>query len=319
MRYAWFLGLLLLACSAENPPQEVVPFLPLVKTPVVIPIVDAGSDADFVEPDRFPTLLGSYSTKFLWAEARAKNIDRALFAPIILDSEEEFSFNKTVGPRTVANGFVEAPVIFMGEVEKGVGGGVCQVSSTLHAAAWYAALDIVERQPHSRPSKYIPLGLDATVSFPEECQDAGPECYAPDLRIRNQYNFPVRLTLAVSMNLAQPRVAILTAEVWGRGRNPPKLTYSFQSVRREDFKQRIKKVPGKTTGYFHKAQKGLAGQLVTGYLKGPDLKTYLRSRSNYPATDEIWEVAEDWPENGPFPWDPLDAGLDSGLDAGVGR
>jgi vancomycin resistance protein YoaR len=75
-----------------------------------------------------------------------------------------FSFNEAVGERTAAFGFEKSVVLRDGMLAEGMGGGACQVASTLHAAALLAGLEIVERAPHSRPSAYIRMGLDATVA-----------------------------------------------------------------------------------------------------------------------------------------------------------
>ncbi|HYP90083.1 MAG TPA: VanW family protein, partial [Polyangiaceae bacterium] len=77
----------------------------------------------------------------------ARYLDGTLLAP-----GEVWSFNRTVGPRTVERGFVDAPVIVADEVEPGVGGGVCQVATTLFAAGVLGGLDVVQRRSHSRPS-----------------------------------------------------------------------------------------------------------------------------------------------------------------------
>ena len=78
-----------------------------------------------------------------------------------------FSFNDAVGERTATFGFEKAQVLRDGMLAEGVGGGACQVASTLHAAALLAGLDITQRTPHSRPSAYIRMGLDATVAYPK--------------------------------------------------------------------------------------------------------------------------------------------------------
>jgi vancomycin resistance protein YoaR len=91
-----------------------------------------------------------------------------------------FSFNDILGERSEARGFRFAPVIAGGMVVEGMGGGTCQVASTLNAAAFFAGLVVVERRPHSRPSSYIKLGLDATVSYP-----------SLDLKLKNPFDFPV--------------------------------------------------------------------------------------------------------------------------------
>ena len=80
---------------------------------------------------------------------------------------EEFSFNKTVGERNKKRGYKDAPIIFHGEKSYGVGGGVCQVSSTLYMAAINAGLEITERHTHSESVAYAP-GTDATVVYGEK-------------------------------------------------------------------------------------------------------------------------------------------------------
>ena len=79
---------------------------------------------------------------------------------------KEFSFNKVVGQRTAARGFKEAKVIAGGQYEMGLGGGICQVSSTLYNAVITAGLTATERHPHAFPSTYLPMGQDATVDWP---------------------------------------------------------------------------------------------------------------------------------------------------------
>src|SRR6185503_4092540 len=79
--------------------------------------------------------------------------------------------------------------IFKGEMRPGVGGGTCQVASTLHAVAFFGGLEILERLPHSRPSAYIPMGLDATVVYP-----------VVDMKLKNPHPFPVVLHTKVQGN-----------------------------------------------------------------------------------------------------------------------
>jgi vancomycin resistance protein YoaR len=98
----------------------------------------------------------------------------------ILKPHELFSFNEVVGDRTEKEGYRVAPVISGGELIDGLAGGMCQIASTLHAAAFFAGLEIVSSTPHSRPSAYIPLGLDATVVYP-----------TTDLKLRNPFDFPI--------------------------------------------------------------------------------------------------------------------------------
>lgn len=81
----------------------------------------------------------------------------------VVEPGQEFSFNEVVGNTSLERGYQEAAVIRNGEVALGAGGGVCQVSTALYIAAVKANLEIVERHPHSVPSDYAPIGLDATI------------------------------------------------------------------------------------------------------------------------------------------------------------
>ncbi|WP_332697511.1 VanW family protein [Halalkalibacter lacteus] len=93
---------------------------------------------------------------------------------------EVFSFNEIVGKRTKERGYLPAPVIVRGELSEGIGGGICQVSSTLYNAVDHAGLEIVQRYSHSRRVPYVPRGRDATVSW-----------YGPDFVFRNKLNQPI--------------------------------------------------------------------------------------------------------------------------------
>jgi len=115
---------------------------------------------------------------------RAHNVELAAskLDGVILESGAVLSFNERVGARTRAEGFEPAPVIASGRLRQGMGGGVCQVSTTLHVAALRAGLVVVERRPHSRPSHYVDPGLDATVVYGRF-----------DYRLENPYPFAVRV------------------------------------------------------------------------------------------------------------------------------
>src|SRR5205814_6911244 len=112
--------------------------------------------------------VGTYTTEYGGVPNRIHNvqlvahlIDDHLIAP-----GDEFSFNKTTGERNAAKGFLEAPVIVNGELQTGLGGGVCQVSTTVFNAAYEAGLPITERTNHALFISHYPLGRDATVDYP---------------------------------------------------------------------------------------------------------------------------------------------------------
>ncbi|WZL71791.1 VanW family protein [Clostridiaceae bacterium 35-E11] len=113
-------------------------------------------------------LLGVYVTTFnAGNQSRTHNIILAAreMNGTVLMPGEIFSFNKIVGPRTKDRGYQDAPVIFKGELVEGLGGGVCQASSTLYNAVLLSNLKVVERIKHTIPSSYVPKGQDATVSY----------------------------------------------------------------------------------------------------------------------------------------------------------
>jgi len=93
---------------------------------------------------------------------------------------ELFSFNKVVGMRTKERGYQQAPIIVRGELAEGIGGGICQVSSTLYNAVDRAGVQIVERYSHSKRVPYVLAGRDATVSW-----------NGPDFSFHNPYNQPL--------------------------------------------------------------------------------------------------------------------------------
>lgn len=112
------------------------------------------------------TLLGTYSTAYNPNIPRATNVALAAsrINGVIVAPGESFSYTRTILPRTTANGYVQAPVIVNKKYVPGIGGGICQVSSTLYAAMLTAGLPATERHPHSLKVGYIPEGMDATVS-----------------------------------------------------------------------------------------------------------------------------------------------------------
>lgn len=122
------------------------------------------SDLNSMKPD---TLLAQFTTEFVKNVNRTENIRTACetLKNTLLAPGEIFSFNKTVGPRERETGYLKAMVISGGEFVPGLGGGICQVSSTLYNTILLAGLEIIERHPHSLKINYVPLGRDATVSY----------------------------------------------------------------------------------------------------------------------------------------------------------
>lgn len=171
--------------------------------------------ADYLESMMFRDLLGAVTTKFNNSGPnRCSNV--RLAASLIDGTElfpgEEFSFNKVVGKRTEEAGFLLAPA-YAGydDIKEEIGGGVCQVSTGVYAAALYSFLDITSHTCHVYPPNYIQLGCDATVSIPE----AGREI---DLKVRNSRNWPVKIVAYCEeiedAGNGKP-FRTVTVEIWG--------------------------------------------------------------------------------------------------------
>jgi len=129
--------------------------------------------------------LGTFSSDFSSSSAdRAHNIQLACdkINGYVLAPGEEFSYNEVVGPRTAAHGFRVANVYVGNTVQPGIGGGICQVSSTMFNAAVYADLEITARKNHTLPVNYVPMGRDATVSYG-----------AIDFKFKNNYETPIEV------------------------------------------------------------------------------------------------------------------------------
>ena len=121
-----------------------------------------------LEKQKITGLLATYTTDFNTSQAnRTENIYLATQAlnGKILKPGETFSFNDSVGPRTSSAGYKEAPIIVNGEISSGLGGGVCQVSTTLFNVLLLADLPISERTNHDLAVAYVPRGQDATVDY----------------------------------------------------------------------------------------------------------------------------------------------------------
>jgi vancomycin resistance protein YoaR len=161
-----------------------------------VPLAAAPSSPKVKEEDLkdidISTVLGNWETHY---SSTGVDSDRTYNLKVgadhlnghILKPHEDFSFNEVVGDRTEKEGYRVAPVIAGGELIDGLAGGMCQIASTLHAAAFFAGLDIVQSTPHSRPSAYITMGLDSTVVYP-----------SVDLKLRNPYDFPVVMHYTVN-------------------------------------------------------------------------------------------------------------------------
>lgn len=137
----------------------------------------------------FRDVLGTCTTNVGGTNARVSNVALAAkkINGTILLPGETFSYNDTVGERTAARGFQKAPAYSNGNTVQELGGGICQVSSTLYKATLLSNLKIVEHKNHSYVSNYIGIGMDATVSWG-----------GPDYQFKNDTDYPIKIVAEYS-------------------------------------------------------------------------------------------------------------------------
>ena len=167
-----------------------------------------------IEPKLFNATLGSFSTYYGGAYNRNANVVRAasLLNGAIVPPGEVLSFNDRVGPRTTANGFHPAPEYQNGESVTGIGGGTCQVSTTLYGAVLYSALDITSRTCHMFAVGYAPLGQDATVAYG-----------SVDFKFKNNSDYPIKV-------VAHTNGGTITVSIVGTAWEPAKTVKLGHSV-----------------------------------------------------------------------------------------
>ncbi len=160
---------------------------------------------DTVEPTVTRTMLQQSSTEVSNASTsleksdddRDHNVALALshFDGFIVKPGEEISFNDVVGDRTAEMGYRPAPEINRGELVEGVGGGICQASTTLYNALVKADLEILERHEHSRRVGYVAVGKDAAVDYGTK-----------DFRFRNNKDYPIYIVTSASNDSCRVRI-----------------------------------------------------------------------------------------------------------------
>ena len=154
--------------------------------------------------EAFPDLLSEFSTNYSVRDKdRTTNLQLAAnkINGTVLMPGETFSYNKVVGERTIAAGYKEAPIYVSGEVVDGLGGGICQITSTLYNAVIYANLDIVERSNHQFVPSYVKASRDATVVYG-----------AIDFKFKNNRNYPIKINCSVSGGIAKFQIFGLKQE-----------------------------------------------------------------------------------------------------------
>lgn len=172
---------------------------------IPLKIIKPDITTDKIGSEAFPDLLATFSTKYDASnKARSTNLSLASekINGTVIMPEETFSYNKVVGERTIAAGYKEAKVFENGKVVDGLGGGICQISSTLYNTVVLANLEIVSRRNHQFTTSYVAAGRDATVVYG-----------STDFEFKNTRTYPVKLKCSVKNGIAQIDLYGLKEEV----------------------------------------------------------------------------------------------------------
>ncbi|WP_352400388.1 VanW family protein [Anaerotignum sp.] len=218
----------------------------------------AGIVAEVTEPEityedneHVTDLIGSYTTKYT-ANDKNRNTNLVVGCKYlngsIIAPGEVFSASEGLGEQTYERGYRDAGVYVNGKVEAGMGGGVCQITSTLYNAAIYAELEIVERHPHSMTVGYVPLGRDAAIAGNYK-----------DLKIKNNTEYPIYLE-AYAAN------GVLEVKLYGHEIHEPGRKVEFETVFEASIpkpNEIIKEDPEKPEGQREVTHTGRTGSKVS--------------------------------------------------------
>ncbi len=234
-----------------------------------------------LEEKLFADTLSSYDSTYAPGNS-GRNINLELacskMAGVEMMPGEVFSYTGTIGNGTYEEGYVDAPVYSGGEIQTGVGGGICQGSSTLYCAVLFADLEIVERVNHSMPVGYVPAGMDATIATP-----------TIDFKFRNSSKYPIRLDVSCGGGY-------LNIEIKGTEESPSKkVEISNKLISTKEFEVKEVENEALAEGEEIVKQNGSNGSVVETYktvtLDGEE-STTLVSTSRYSPIPKIVEVSK---------------------------
>lgn len=254
---------------------------------VSIPLIreDPAIDTATLEAGLFRDVLGEYTTYVSGTAARKSNVKLAgeKCNGTILLPGETFSYNEVVGQRTAEAGFQEAGAYLNGETIQELGGGVCQGSSTLYCAVLYSNLEVVDRRCHTYVSSYVPLGMDATVSWG-----------GPDFVFKNNTDYPIKVVASyanskITFQIYGTKVSEFTVKITSS-------TLAVTSPGRKEVQDNTLEVGTEVV-----EDKGHTGYKVQTYRKVYDGDGNLISESDeaysvYRMTDQVVRVGTKQPE-----------------------
>ena len=165
---------------------------------IPLKITKANKTVNDIGTEAFPYVISEYSTKYDASNTnRSQNLALAAekINGTVLMPGEEFSYNQVVGKRTVEAGYKNAKIYSNGQVVDGLGGGICQISSTLYNAVLLADLEVTERRNHYFKTSYVPAGRDATVVWG-----------SIDFKFVNTRTYPIKIEAKVSNGIAEFKI-----------------------------------------------------------------------------------------------------------------
>lgn len=256
--------------NASTEPNVTIPLK--ITTPAVT--------TNHIGTEAFPDLLATFSTTFSTGNVnRTTNIRLASnkINGVVLLPGEEFYYNKVVGQRTAAAGFKSAGVYVNGRVENGIGGGICQVSSTLYNTVLRANLQIVKRSNHYFATGYVPLSTDATVSW------GGPE-----FAFKNSRKYPIKVVSTVNGGK-------ITVSIYGcKEEVEYEVIIQSQTLQTIPMKTERRVNPALPKGTTKTVQKGHGGYKSRAYrilkLNGTEVSRQLLSTDTYAQLSTIIET-----------------------------
>ena len=232
----------------------------LNKKKAAVTINDLGEDV-------FPNVLSKYDTRYDASNKdRENNLELAsnkINQAVILPGET-FSYNKVVGPRTEDNGFKEAAVYQNGEVVNGLGGGICQISSTLYNAVLMANLEIVERKNHQFVTSYVPIGRDATVAYG-----------LIDFKFKNTREYPIKISAKVVSGVVSISIEGISQK------NEYTELFSYNIIKRLPYETQYKEDYTLEKGKEYVKQTGAEGQIIQTYITNSLNEKVLLSTDTY--------------------------------------
>jgi len=232
---------------------------------------------DQIGSEAFPNQLAIFTTRYDASDVnRTTNLQIAcqkINGKVIL-AGETFSYNKTLGPRTTSAGYRNGKVYSGGEVVDGIGGGICQISSTLYNTVLMANLEIVERKNHQFVTSYLPAGRDATVVYG-----------LTDFKFKNTRKYPVKIT-------ASAKNGIATVSLYGiKEENEYTFSFNTKTIASIPFITKYEEDPATPIGTEKIRQKGANGlkteTYITKMLNGKVISTTLLSKDTYDAMAKI--------------------------------